>query len=55
MVRKLEFIANKESVSQTSTDKKNTERKEIAEHQQVSTGDEFADLIINELGGEEIG
>ena len=52
--KKLEFIDNKESVSQTSTDKKNTERKEIAEHQQVRTGDEFADLIINELGGEEI-
>ena len=52
--KKLEFIDNKESVSLTSTDKKNTERKEIAEHQQVSTGDEFADLIINELGGEEI-
>jgi DNA polymerase-3 subunit gamma/tau len=52
--KKLEFIANKESTLQTPSSKRNFEKEENAEQQQASTGDEFVDLIINELGGEEI-
>ncbi|OGU29795.1 MAG: DNA polymerase III, subunit gamma and tau [Ignavibacteria bacterium GWA2_35_9] len=52
--KKLEFLTNKESLAETSTVKKNIEEKEITSNQEANTGDEFADLIINELGGEEI-
>ena len=50
----MEFLTNKESLAETSTVKKNIEEKEITSNQEANTGDEFADLIINELGGEEI-
>ena len=52
--KKLEFFADKESVAQTLAVKENVEKNDSVVSQQVNTGDEFADMIINELGGEEI-
>jgi len=52
--KKLEFVADKQSVTQTSKQKRNIKKEETAEHTQANIGDEFVDLIINELGGEEI-
>jgi len=52
--KKIEFLANKVSLSETPIVEKNYEKKEITSNQEANTGDEFADLIINELGGEEI-
>ena len=52
--KKLEFIAEKDTTSQISLSKRKVEKEETVEHELVNTGDEFVDLIINELGGEEI-
>ena len=51
--KKLQFVADKELSDQTLPTTKNNSNKHQAGEQQ-STGDEFTDMIVNELGGEEI-
>lgn len=52
--KKLQFIPDEEFSDQSLPVVKNIVHKHPDDKKKISTGDEFADMIINELGGEEI-